>query len=127
MEKKEKFATGKNNRDGEERMEMKTLRKEWRRCEMKRATLAYQGRKASSCVKFARAKAEFGFAFSPDLQAVLSAGLPVGPGFLDWHARAGSRLHLLSSVQFACVEAEFGFTFPLGLQMHLTTSGRRPL
>ncbi|XP_010263537.1 PREDICTED: uncharacterized protein LOC104601774 [Nelumbo nucifera] len=47
-----------------------------------------------SDVEFARTEAEFGFAFPPDLQAVLSAGLPVGPGFPDWRAGAGSRLHL---------------------------------
>ncbi|KAK9096939.1 hypothetical protein Sjap_022436 [Stephania japonica] len=36
--------------------------------------------------EFARAEAEFGFSFPPDLRAVLSAGLPVGPGFPDWRA-----------------------------------------
>ncbi|XP_027347885.1 uncharacterized protein LOC113859273 [Abrus precatorius] len=46
-----------------------------------------------SDVEFARAEAEFGFVFPPDLRAVLAAGLPVGAGFPDWRA-AGARLHL---------------------------------
>ncbi|KAL2906247.1 Histone-lysine N-methyltransferase H3 lysine-4 specific [Bienertia sinuspersici] len=40
--------------------------------------------------EFARSEAEFGFAFPPDLKAILQAGLPLGPGFPDWR----SRLHL---------------------------------
>ncbi|KAB5547807.1 hypothetical protein DKX38_011213 [Salix brachista] len=47
--------------------------------------------------EFARSEAEFGFAFPPDLRAVLSAGLPVGPGFPDWRS-AGARLHLRASL-----------------------------
>ncbi|KAM7510388.1 hypothetical protein LguiB_009263 [Lonicera macranthoides] len=47
--------------------------------------------------EFARAEAEFGFAFPPDLKAILSAGLPIGPGFPDWRATGVSRLHLKSS------------------------------
>ncbi|GAB4846982.1 hypothetical protein Ancab_025993 [Ancistrocladus abbreviatus] len=46
-----------------------------------------------SDAEFARAEAEFGFAFPPDLKAVLQAGLPVGPGFPDWRS-SGARLHL---------------------------------
>ncbi|KAJ4970345.1 hypothetical protein NE237_003444 [Protea cynaroides] len=42
-----------------------------------------------SDAKFTKAEAEFGFVFPPDLRAVLSVGLPVGPGFPDWHASAG--------------------------------------
>ena len=42
-----------------------------------------------SDAEFARAEAKFGFVFPPDLRAVLSAGLPVGPGFPDWRASAG--------------------------------------
>ncbi|KAH7847141.1 hypothetical protein Vadar_022431 [Vaccinium darrowii] len=50
-----------------------------------------------SDAEFARAEAEFGFAFPPDLRAILAAGLPVGPGFPDW--RSGSaRLQLRSSI-----------------------------
>jgi hypothetical protein len=41
--------------------------------------------------EFARAEAEFGFAFPPDLRAVLALGLPSGPGFPDWRGRAGLR------------------------------------
>lgn len=48
---------------------------------------------------FARAEAEFGFSFPPDLRAVLSAGLPAGPGFPNWRAAAGpARLHLRASL-----------------------------
>ncbi|OVA15823.1 hypothetical protein BVC80_1825g69 [Macleaya cordata] len=47
-----------------------------------------------SDAEFARTEAEFGFAFPPDLRAVLSAGFPVGPGFPDWRATASSRMHL---------------------------------
>ncbi|XP_058089516.1 uncharacterized protein LOC131236410 [Magnolia sinica] len=47
-----------------------------------------------SDAEFARAEAEFNFAFPPDLRAVLSAGLPVGPGFPDWR----SRHHLRASL-----------------------------
>ncbi|KMS95960.1 hypothetical protein BVRB_003220 [Beta vulgaris subsp. vulgaris] len=43
--------------------------------------------------EFARSEAEFGFAFPPDLKAVLQAGLPLGPGFPDWRS-SGARLHL---------------------------------
>ncbi|KAF5738214.1 hypothetical protein HS088_TW13G01110 [Tripterygium wilfordii] len=46
-----------------------------------------------SDAEFAHAEAEFGFSFPPDLRAVLSAGLPVGPGFPDWRAPR-ARLHL---------------------------------
>ncbi|KAE8693319.1 putative zeaxanthin epoxidase [Hibiscus syriacus] len=46
-----------------------------------------------SDVEFARAEAEFGFGFPPDLRAILSAGLPVGPGFPDWRSN-GARPHL---------------------------------
>ncbi|KAK9136422.1 hypothetical protein Syun_015752 [Stephania yunnanensis] len=40
------------------------------------------------------AEAEFGFYFLPDLRVVLSAGLPISPGFLDWRAPTASRLQL---------------------------------
>ena len=51
-----------------------------------------------SDAEFARAEAEFGFAFPPDLRAVLAAGLPVGAGFPDWRAAGGSRLRLRASL-----------------------------
>lgn len=59
-----------------------------------------------SDAEFARAEAEFGFAFPPDLRAVLSAGLPVGPGFPDWRA-GGSRLHLRASLDLPIAAISF--------------------
>ena len=56
--------------------------------------------------EFARAEAEFGFAFPPDLKAVLSAGLPVGPGFPDWRA-LGARLHLRASLDLPIAAISF--------------------
>ncbi|KAL6655453.1 hypothetical protein ACP70R_006279 [Stipagrostis hirtigluma subsp. patula] len=41
--------------------------------------------------EFARAEAEMGFTFPPDLRAVLALGVPSGPGFPDWRGRAGLR------------------------------------
>ncbi|KAE8707055.1 putative zeaxanthin epoxidase [Hibiscus syriacus] len=46
-----------------------------------------------SDAEFGRAEAEFGFVFPPDLRAILSAGLAVGPGFPDWRSN-GVRPHL---------------------------------
>ncbi|KAK4790327.1 hypothetical protein SAY86_017631 [Trapa natans] len=51
-----------------------------------------------STAEFALAEAEFGFAFPPDLRAVLSSGLPVGAGFPDWRAVGTPRLHLRASL-----------------------------
>lgn len=59
-----------------------------------------------SDAEFARAEAEFGFAFPPDLSAVLSAGLPVGPGFPDWRS-AGARLHLRASLDLPIAAISF--------------------
>ncbi|KAJ0981029.1 hypothetical protein J5N97_009284 [Dioscorea zingiberensis] len=42
----------------------------------------------------ARAEAELGFPFPPDLRAVLSLGLPSGPGFPDWRRLRSSSLSL---------------------------------
>lgn len=53
----------------------------------------FQVQPGLSDAEFARAEAELGFVFPPDLRAILSAGLPVGPGFPDWRC-AGARLHL---------------------------------
>ncbi|XP_010939419.1 uncharacterized protein [Elaeis guineensis] len=39
-----------------------------------------------SDAEFARLEAQFGFAFPPDLRAVLALGLPAGPGFPDWRS-----------------------------------------
>ncbi|KAF2295248.1 hypothetical protein GH714_032294 [Hevea brasiliensis] len=59
-----------------------------------------------SDAEFARAEAEFGFAFPPDLRAVLSAGLPVGPGFPDWRS-GGARLHLRASLDLPIAAISF--------------------
>ncbi|KAE8703762.1 putative zeaxanthin epoxidase [Hibiscus syriacus] len=59
-----------------------------------------------SDAEFARAEAEFGFVFTPDLRAILSAGLPVGPGFPDWRS-AGTRLHLRASLDLPVAAISF--------------------
>lgn len=59
-----------------------------------------------SDAEFARAEAEFGFAFPPDLRAVLAAGLPVGAGFPDWRS-AGARLHLRASLDLPIAAISF--------------------
>ncbi|XP_022950465.1 uncharacterized protein LOC111453560 [Cucurbita moschata] len=59
-----------------------------------------------SVAEFARAEAEFGFVFPPDLRAVLSAGLPVGPGFPDWRA-SGARQHLRATLDFPIAAISF--------------------
>lgn len=59
-----------------------------------------------SDAEFARAEAEFGFAFPPDLRAVLAAGMPVGPGFPDWRS-AGARLHLRASLDLPIAAISF--------------------
>lgn len=59
-----------------------------------------------SVAEFARAEAEFGFAFPPDLRAVLSAGLPVGPGFPDWRA-SGARQHLRATLDLPIAAISF--------------------
>ncbi|KAL6533347.1 hypothetical protein OROMI_027459 [Orobanche minor] len=41
-------------------------------------------------LEFSVAEAEFRFAFPPDLKAVLSARLPVVPGFPDWRSSGSS-------------------------------------
>ncbi|KAI8542146.1 hypothetical protein RHMOL_Rhmol08G0116300 [Rhododendron molle] len=62
-----------------------------------------------SDAEFALAEAEFGFAFPPDLKAVLSAGLPLGPGFPDWRAAANSpsRLRLRSQITLPLASTSF--------------------
>ncbi|GAB4848979.1 hypothetical protein Ancab_003792 [Ancistrocladus abbreviatus] len=59
-----------------------------------------------SDAEFARAEAEFGFAFPPDHKAVLQAGLPVGPGFPDWRS-AGARLHLRALLDLPIAAVSF--------------------
>ncbi|XP_052196046.1 uncharacterized protein LOC127803669 [Diospyros lotus] len=60
-----------------------------------------------SDAEFALAEAEFGFAFPPDLRAVLSAGLPVGPGFPDWRSSGSARLHLRASIELPIAAISF--------------------
>ncbi|OWM82172.1 hypothetical protein CDL15_Pgr001746 [Punica granatum] len=57
--------------------------------------------------EFARTEAEFGFTFPPDLRAILSAGLPVGPGFPNWRAAGGARLHLRASIDLPVAAITF--------------------
>jgi len=59
-----------------------------------------------SDAEFARAEAEFGFGFPPDLKAVLAAGLPVGPGFPDWRS-PGARLHLKALINLPIAAISF--------------------
>lgn len=57
--------------------------------------------------EFARAEAEFGFAFPPDLKAVLSAGLPVGPGFPDWRSAGSARQQLRATLDLPIAAISF--------------------
>ncbi|VFQ58380.1 unnamed protein product [Cuscuta campestris] len=57
--------------------------------------------------EFARAEAEFGFTFPPDLKAVLAAGLPLSPGFPDWRSSGSARLQLRASVDFPVAAVSF--------------------
>ena len=66
----------------------------------------FQVQPGLSDAEFARAEAEFGFVFPPDLRAILSAGLPVGPGFPDWRC-AGARLHLRASLDLPIAAISF--------------------
>ncbi|GMJ07995.1 hypothetical protein like AT5G67020 [Hibiscus trionum] len=66
----------------------------------------FQVQSGLSDAEFARAEAEFGFVFPPDLRAILSAGLPVGPGFPDWRS-AGARLHLRASLDLPMAAISF--------------------
>ncbi|GLU20020.1 hypothetical protein SLE2022_362380 [Rubroshorea leprosula] len=66
----------------------------------------FQVQPGLSDAEFARAEAEFGFVFPPDLRAILSAGLPVGLGFPDWRA-TGARLHLRASLDLPIAAISF--------------------
>ncbi|KAI3785073.1 hypothetical protein L1987_44185 [Smallanthus sonchifolius] len=57
--------------------------------------------------EFARAEAEFGFALPPDLKAVLSAGLPVGPGFPDWRSAGSARQQLRATLDLPIASISF--------------------
>ncbi|KAG0470019.1 hypothetical protein HPP92_016141 [Vanilla planifolia] len=54
--------------------------------------------------EFARIEAEFGFHFPPDLRAILSLGLPSGPGFPDW--RSLSRIRASINLPIAAVSLQ---------------------
>ncbi|XP_031093885.1 uncharacterized protein LOC115998445 [Ipomoea triloba] len=57
--------------------------------------------------EFARAEAEFKFAFPPDLKAILSAGLPLGPGFPDWRLSGAARLQLRACIELPIAAISF--------------------
>lgn len=57
-----------------------------------------------SDAEFVRLEAEFGFAFPPDLRAVLALGLPAAPGFPDWRSR--SRLRACLDLPLAAVSLQ---------------------
>ncbi|XP_047319077.1 uncharacterized protein LOC124922387 [Impatiens glandulifera] len=57
--------------------------------------------------EFALAEAEFGFSFPPDLKAVLSAGLPLGPGFPDWRSSGSARLALRAAIELPNAAVSF--------------------
>ncbi|GAU17356.1 hypothetical protein TSUD_232320 [Trifolium subterraneum] len=59
-----------------------------------------------SDAEFARAEAEFGFVFPPDLRAILAAGMPIGPGFPDWRSN-GARLRLRASLDLPIAAISF--------------------
>ncbi|KAG2579323.1 uncharacterized protein LOC120677314 [Panicum virgatum] len=63
-------------------------------------------------LELARAEAELGFAFPPDLRAVLAAGLPSGPGFPDWRARAGLRSAFDLPIAAASLQIARGALWP---------------
>jgi hypothetical protein len=65
-----------------------------------------------SDAELARAEAEFGFAFPPDLRAVLALGVPSGPRFPDWRGRAGLRAALDLPAAAASLQAARGALWP---------------
>ncbi|WVZ92526.1 hypothetical protein U9M48_038581 [Paspalum notatum var. saurae] len=64
--------------------------------------------------ELARAEAELGFVFPPDLRAVLAAGLPSGPGFPDWRTRAGLRSAFDLPIAAASLQTARGALWPRG-------------
>ncbi|KAL6859099.1 hypothetical protein ACP4OV_018101 [Aristida adscensionis] len=62
--------------------------------------------------ELARAEAEMGFAFPPDLRAVLAMGLPSGPGFPDWRTRAGLRSAFDLPIAAASLQIAKGALWP---------------
>ncbi|CAN6196183.1 unnamed protein product [Urochloa humidicola] len=69
--------------------------------------------------ELARAEAEFGFTFPPDLRAVLALGVPTGAGFPDWRGRAGLRAALDLPAAAASLQIARGALWP-------RSWGRRP-
>ncbi|KAM0913339.1 hypothetical protein ACQ4PT_012232 [Festuca glaucescens] len=65
-----------------------------------------------SDAELARAEAEMGFTFPPDLRAVLALGLPSGPGFPDWRSRAGLRAAFDLPVAAASLQIARGALWP---------------
>uniref|UniRef100_A0ACD5YEJ9 Uncharacterized protein n=1 Tax=Avena sativa TaxID=4498 RepID=A0ACD5YEJ9_AVESA len=65
-----------------------------------------------SDTELARAEAEMGFTFPPDLRAVLALGLPSGPGFPDWRSRAGLRAAFDLPVAAASLQIARGALWP---------------
>lgn len=63
-------------------------------------------------LELARAEASLGFAFPPDLRAVLAAGLPSGPGFPDWRTRAGLRSAFDLPIAAASLQIARGALWP---------------
>ncbi|KAH6823400.1 hypothetical protein C2S53_000138 [Perilla frutescens var. hirtella] len=57
--------------------------------------------------EFALAEAEIGFAFPPDLKAVLSAGFPVGAGFPDWRSSGPARLQIRATIDLPIASISF--------------------
>ncbi|KAL1540906.1 hypothetical protein AAHA92_25190 [Salvia divinorum] len=54
--------------------------------------------------ELALAEAEFGFAFPPDLKAVLSSGFPYGAGFPDWRS---ARVQLRAAIDLPIASVSF--------------------
>ncbi|PKA65641.1 hypothetical protein AXF42_Ash013055 [Apostasia shenzhenica] len=65
-----------------------------------------------SDAEFARVEAEFGFSFPPDLRAVLSLGLPAGPGFPDWRSRCRLRASIDLPIAAVSLQIARGAIWP---------------
>jgi hypothetical protein len=63
-------------------------------------------------LELARAEAEMGFAFPPDLRAVLAAGLPSRPKFPDWWSRVGLRSAFDLPIMAASLQIARGTLWP---------------
>lgn len=65
-----------------------------------------------SDIEFARAEAEFGFSFPPDLRAILALGLPAGPGFPDWRSSPRLRASIELPIAAASLQIARGALWP---------------